>query len=147
LLARLFGYFPWSRFARGEDLPKGVALEWAAWCRNRNYLLDDRTLPLERYRSFSAPMLAYSIEDDNWGTSRAVDEMMRAYANVTRRHLRPSDYGLARLQHMGYFREGSEPMWQEAIDWLNEAAPPAAGDVAPAGDRTSTAGFAQTPGR
>jgi len=123
LLARLFGYFPWSRFARGEDLPKGVALEWAAWCRNRNYLLDDDTLPLDRYRSFIAPMLAYSVEDDDWGTARAVDDMMRAYMNVTRCHLRPSDYGLPRLQHMGYFREGSEAIWQEAIDWLNEAVP------------------------
>lgn len=123
LLARLFGYFPWSRFARGEDLPKGVALEWAAWCRNRNYLLDDQTLPLERYKTFAAPILACSIEDDDWGTSRAVDEMMRAYENVTRRHLRPSDYGLSRLQHMGYFREGSERLWQEAIAWLDEVEP------------------------
>ncbi|HLU06721.1 MAG TPA: alpha/beta fold hydrolase [Woeseiaceae bacterium] len=123
LIARLFGYFPWSRFARGEDLPKNVALEWAAWCRNRNYLLDDPTLPLDRYKSFAAPILAYSIEDDDWGTSRAVDEMMRAYVNVTRRHLRPEDYGLSRLQHMGYFREGSEPLWQEAIEWLDEVVP------------------------
>src|SRR5690606_4399027 len=123
LIARLFGYFPWSRFARGEDLPKNVALEWAAWCRNRNYLLDDPTLPLDRYKSFAAPILAYSIEDDDWGTSRAVDEMMRAYVNVIRRHLRPEDYGLSRLQHMGYFREGSEPLWQEAIEWLDEVVP------------------------
>jgi len=123
LIARLFGYFPWSRFARGEDLPKNVALEWAAWCRNRNYPLDDPTLPLDRYKSFAAPILAYSIEDDDWGTSRAVDEMMRAYVNVTRRHLRPEDYGLSRLQHMGYFREGSEPLWQEAIEWLDEVVP------------------------
>jgi predicted alpha/beta hydrolase len=123
LLAGLFGYFPWSRFARGEDLPKGVALEWARWCRNPNYLLDDRTLPLERYKAFEAPMLAYSIDDDDWGTRRAVDDMMRAYPNVTRRHLRPADYGLARLEHMGFFREESEPLWREAIEWLDEAVP------------------------
>jgi predicted alpha/beta hydrolase len=139
LFARLFGYFPWSRFARGEDLPKGVALEWAAWCRNRNYLLDDPTLPLERYRTFAAPILAYSIEDDDWGTSRAVDEMMRAYLHVTRRHLRPSDYGLPRLQHMGYFREGSERLWQEAIEWLDEVVPPLRrGDTSPLLSGTSS---------
>jgi predicted alpha/beta hydrolase len=127
LLARLFGYFPWSRFARGEDLPKGVALEWARWCRNPNYLLDDDTLPLERYKAFSAPILAYSVDDDDWGTSRAVDDMMRAYLNVTRRHIRPADYGLQRLQHMGFFREGAEPLWQEVIEWLSDAMRPAAG--------------------
>lgn len=66
VLSRLFGYFPWSRFAAGEDLPAGVALEWARWCRNRDYLLGDATLPLERYDDFAAPILAYSIEDDDW---------------------------------------------------------------------------------
>ena len=121
LLSRLFGYFPWSLFAAGEDLPKGVALEWARWCRDRDYLLGDRTLPLERYDAFDAPILAYSIEDDDWGTARAVDDMMRAYSRVTRRHLVPADYGLEKLGHMGFFRKGSEPIWDEMIAWLDVA--------------------------
>jgi predicted alpha/beta hydrolase len=118
LLSRLVGYFPWSWFANGADLPRGVALEWARWCRNPDYLLGDDSLPLERYKQFTAPVLAYSIEDDDWGTRRAVDDMMRAYPNVTRRHIAPADYGLSRLQHMGFFRDGSEPLWREAIEWL-----------------------------
>ena len=118
VLTRLFGYFPWSTFAAGEDLPRGVALEWARWCRNRDYLLGDETLPLERYRAFDAPVLAFSIEDDDWGTPRAVDDMMRAYANVARRHLVPADYGLDKLGHMGFFRKGSEAIWDEVIAWL-----------------------------
>jgi predicted alpha/beta hydrolase len=118
VLTRLFGYFPWSMFAAGEDLPGGVALEWASWCRNRDYLLGDDTLPLERYEKFDAPILAYSIDDDDWGTARAVDDMMRAYRNVTRRHLVPADYGLSRVGHMGFFRRGSEAVWDEAIAWL-----------------------------
>jgi predicted alpha/beta hydrolase len=118
VLTRLFGYFPWSTFAAGEDLPRGVALEWARWCRNRDYLLGDETLPLERYQAFDAPVLAFSIEDDDWGTPRAVDDMMRAYANVARRHLVPADYGLDKLGHMGFFRKGSEAIWDEVIAWL-----------------------------
>ena len=123
LLSNLVGYFPWSWFASGTDLPKGVALEWASWCRNPNYLLDDETLPLENYETFTAPLLAYSIDDDDWGTARAVDDMMRAYSNVTRRHIVPADHGLERLQHMGYFREGSEPIWREAVEWLEKTIP------------------------
>jgi predicted alpha/beta hydrolase len=122
VLTRLFGYFPWSRFAAGEDLPAGVALEWARWCRNRDYLLGDETLPLGRYEAFDAPVLAYSIEDDDWGTPRAVDDMMRAYSNVTRRHLVPANYGLEKLGHMGFFRQGSEQVWDEVVRWL-EAIP------------------------
>ncbi len=123
LLSRLVGYFPWSWFASGADLPKGVALEWARWCRSPNYLLDDTSLPLERFRSFTAPILAYSIDDDVWGTERAVDDMMRAYSNVTRRHLSPNDYGLERLGHMGFFRDGSQPIWQEMLEWLDRSRP------------------------
>jgi predicted alpha/beta hydrolase len=125
VLTRLFGYFPWSRFAAGEDLPRGVALEWARWCRDRDYLLGDDSLPLDRYHGFIAPILAYSIDDDDWGTPRAVDEMMRAYSDVTRRHLVPADYGLEKLGHMGFFRRGSEPIWDEAIAWLEGASSPA----------------------
>jgi hypothetical protein len=29
LQTTLYGYLPWSCFARGEDLPKKAALEWA----------------------------------------------------------------------------------------------------------------------
>jgi predicted alpha/beta hydrolase len=123
LLSRLVGYFPWSWFASGADLPKHVALEWAGWCRQPNYLLDDESLPLERYARFNAPVLAYSIEDDDWGTRRAVDAMMRAYPEVTRRHIAPADYGLPRLEHMGFFRDGSQPIWQQVVEWLDGIVP------------------------
>jgi predicted alpha/beta hydrolase len=123
VLSRLVGYFPWSWFASGADLPKHAALEWADWCRQPNYLLDDESLPLERYARFRSPLLAYSIDDDDWGTRRAVDAMMRAYPNVTRRHIAPADYGLPRLGHMGFFRDGSQPIWREVVEWLDETAP------------------------
>ncbi len=118
LLSHLFGYFPWGKFQAGEDLPKGVALQWSRWCRSRKYLLDDKSLPLERYENFTAPILAYSVDDDKWGTPRAVDEMMSAYPNVERRHLVPADHGLKKIGHMGFFRRGSEKLWEEVYEWL-----------------------------
>lgn len=99
----------------------GHALEWARWCRDRNYLLGDETLPLDRYDALAAPILAYSIEDDDLGTARAVDDMMRAYSSVTRRHLVPTDYGLEKIGHMGFFRSGSEAIWDEMIAWPEDA--------------------------
>lgn len=45
---------------------------------------------------------------------------MRAYPNVTRRHIGPAEYGLERLQHMGFFRDGAQPIWRETIAWLND---------------------------
>ena len=119
LLTAIFGYMPWSVFGAGEDLPKGVAHEWARWCRNPGYVLGDETMPLHRYESFRAPVLAYSIDDDKWGTPRAVDAMMTAYPAVERRHLVPAAFGLQSIGHVGYFRKTSHELWVEGFDWLN----------------------------
>ncbi len=118
LLATLVGYMPWSWFG-GEDLPKTVAVEWAGWCRNKDYILGDKSLPLERYDEFSAPVLAYSIADDNWGTAKSVDMMMRAYPNRTRRHVSPKEAGLKSLGHFGFFRPTAKPLWGDTVNWLN----------------------------
>ena len=118
LLAYGFGYLPWSRFGASEDLPKGVALEWSRWCRDRDYLLGDDSLPLHRYVDFKAPVLAYSIDDDKWGTPAAVDAMMSAYPNVERRHIDPSHHGLQSLGHFGYFRPEARAAWAAGIAWL-----------------------------
>lgn len=119
VLTRLFGYLPW-RFFGGEDLPYHVALDWAAWCRSPGYLRDDQRLPLDRFDAFKAPILAYSIDDDGWGTRRAVQAMMSAYPNVDFRHVVPSEYGLPKLGHMGFFRRGSEALWDETLGWLKQ---------------------------
>jgi predicted alpha/beta hydrolase len=111
---------PWSLLGSGEDLPKNAALEWAAWCRNRKYILGDTTLPLERYQRFTAPVLAYSFGDDKWGTPRSVDKMMRAYPNLERRHVEPADVGLARIGHVGYFKPASLRLWEDTIAWFDE---------------------------
>lgn len=118
-LSTLFGYMPWSLVAAAEDIPKGVAMEWARWGRHPDYLLGDHTLPLERYRKFKAPVLAFSIEDDTWGTARAVDAMMRAYPNVERRHITLAASGMTRIGHFGYFRPESRGLWDEAFAWMD----------------------------
>jgi predicted alpha/beta hydrolase len=123
LLARMLGYMPWSWVGAGEDLPKGVALEWAAWCRDRRYLLGDDTLPLERFRDFSGPVLAYSFDDDKWGTPAAVDAMMQAYPNLERRHVAPRQVGLRRIGHVGYFRPAAAALWEDTIRWFDALAP------------------------
>lgn len=117
-LTHLCGLAPWSRLGLGEDLPKPAALQWAGWLRNRDYLLGDDSLPLERYDSFVAPVLAYSFADDKWGTAGAVDAMMKAYPNVERRHVAPADFGLPSIGHVGFFRPRSKALWDEVITWL-----------------------------
>ena len=125
LLCRLYGYMPWSKFGSAEDLPKGAALEWAQWCRYPDYFLEDPTLPLDRYQAFQTPVLAYSFDDDNWGTAPSVDAMMKVYSSLTRRHIVPAEVGLDSIKHFGFFRPKAKGIWQEAIDWLEAAVPSA----------------------
>ncbi len=120
-LCALYGYLPWSRFARGEDLPKAAALEWASWCRLPDYLFDDPALDARRrFARFTAPILAYSVDDDVWGSAKAVEAMMAGYtaAQVERRHIHPSDAGTGRLGHLGFFLPKAARLWPAMLDWV-----------------------------
>lgn len=116
----VFGYVPWSRFARAEDLPGGAARQMATAIRTPGGFLDDPTLPTDRYAAFQAPVLGYSIDDDAEATKASVDAMMAAYPHVERRHITPADAGLDQIGHFGYFKPSAQPLWAEAISWLKQ---------------------------
>ena len=116
--ATVFGYLPWSRFSSAEDVPAGAALQMAVSMRRPGGILDDPTLPVQRYADFQAPVLAYSISDDTEATRPSVDALMSVYPHVERRHIDPADAGLDRLGHFGYFKRPARGLWPEAISWL-----------------------------
>lgn len=121
VLSHAIGYFPWSRLLPGGDFPKGVALEWASWCRSPDYLFGDPTLDsLRNFRKFTAPILAYSYGDDVWGSQRSVDAMMARYseAHVERRHRTPQDLGGQRIGHLGFFLPTGCALWREVDEWI-----------------------------
>jgi predicted alpha/beta hydrolase len=119
-VTRLLGYFPSSRFGFGEDLPKGVAIEWASWCRNPTYLVG--ALRVENtYARFSAPLRAYAFSDDPFGPLGAVKKLLELYPGSPAevRHLKPADLGVTRIGHFGFFREQfRDSLWREASEWL-----------------------------
>jgi predicted alpha/beta hydrolase len=124
MLTWICGYLPMKRLGRGEDMPKGVALEWASWCLNRRYMFGDHSLcSLENIRSFKGPIFAYSIEGDAWAPSHAVDQLMRFYAGaqITRRHVRLSEVGAPSIGHFGFFRTMfRSTLWRETAEWLRQ---------------------------
>jgi predicted alpha/beta hydrolase len=116
----VLGYLPWSWFSSAEDLPAGAVRQMAAAMRSPGGFLDDPTLPTERYATFRAPVLAYSVDDDPEATRSSVDSMMAAYPDVERRHLTPTDAGQDQVGHFGYFKASAQPLWAEAISWLKQ---------------------------
>jgi predicted alpha/beta hydrolase len=124
-LTRLLGYFPGKRLGLGEDLPAGVALEWARWCRQRHYLMDDLGPELPSYfESLKAPILAYKISDDSYAPDGAVDALLDYYraAPVKVRSVSPGDCGVKGIGHFGLFREPlKETLWAEIAAWVATA--------------------------
>jgi predicted alpha/beta hydrolase len=115
-------YFPARRLGLGEDLPGGVILEWARWCRNPNYIVDDAGKPKrEHFETFKAPILYYSFADDIYAPQAAVEHLMSFYTSAAKsgRHILPSELGLRSIGHFGFFREKMKPLlWAEASAWL-----------------------------
>ncbi|MBN1207782.1 MAG: alpha/beta fold hydrolase [Myxococcaceae bacterium] len=122
----LLGYFPSKRLGLGEDLPGGVAREWARWCRNPAYISDERGVPLRpHFDDFSGPLRAYSFSDDSSATRAAVDALTGFYrsARKERRHLTPAELGVDSIGHFRWLKEHFRPtLWEEMASWLRQHA-------------------------
>ena len=118
-----WGYFPGWVMGNAEDLPRGVMLEWARWCRSDDFLFDDPTLSSkENFKNFSAPLRAIQIEDDVWGTRQAVGHITDRFINADGVHIKsiaPQEIDAAHIGHMGFFRERfRDNLWRDASNWL-----------------------------
>lgn len=109
----------------GDGLPRGVAAEWARWCRHRDYLFrDDTAARRARAAKLAFPFLSYSFSDDTFGPKEAADWLAAQYPNtkVERRHLRPAEVGAKRVGHMGFFRrKQGGALWEPTAEWLEHA--------------------------
>lgn len=138
LLATLLGHVPAKRLGWMEDTPKGVALDWARMAPRfedsvrRGVRTADglpQALELARnFRTIGAPILAFGVEDDPYGTEAALDRLLRYYSASRRSHLRlsPRDVGLDAIGHFAFFHERfRDVLWPYALEWLRSAALPA----------------------
>ena len=63
---------------------------------------------------------ALSFTDDSFAPRTAVEALHREYraATVEHRHVAPSDCGVPRIGHFGFFKPGVPALWKEVADWL-----------------------------
>ena len=138
-LTRLVGYFPGRRLHLLEDLPRGVALEWAArrhpefwWNARRPDGSPDRERiddVLGRFRSIRASVLALRFEDDPFATAAATERVLGLYSGcrAEQRLVTRADVGGRKIGHFGFFRSRfRESLWPLVLRWLEQqsAAPP-----------------------
>lgn len=114
------GYLP-GRAGLGVDLPGGVALEWARWCRHPEYLVGHVDGAAERFARWDRPTLLYSFTDDPFAPRRAVEALVArlAGAPLDHRRIAPRDLGADELGHFGFFRPRAARLWPDAARFLD----------------------------
>lgn len=119
-VTRAVGYLP-GALGVGEDLPPGVALEWARWCRTPGYLVaDGGEVRKAAYARLTAPLLAFGFDDDPYAPPEAIDALLGFYPNA-RRQRRQVSRAEAKVGHFGFFRDRFRAtLWEEAERFLAE---------------------------
>lgn len=116
-----YGYFPGSLLRQGENLPAGVALEWARWCRHPRYLVGALGQEAQAAR-FTAPLRLIDIDDDGvYAPPAAARGLLDLYPNAQTDLVlvTPREAGAERIGHFGFFRERfRDSLWRGAVDWL-----------------------------
>jgi predicted alpha/beta hydrolase len=118
-MSRLCGYVPARVFGQGEDLPAGVAREWASWCRHPGYIVGALGAQAA-YARFAAPIRAYAVADDGYAPPAAVEAFLQFYPNAPRKveKVAPEQLG-GPIGHFGFFRERfKDSLWKQAADWM-----------------------------
>lgn len=130
ILTRAVGYFPGRKLHLLEDLPAGVALEWANRRRPEfwwNVTLPDGTPDLGRiesvmgrFQAIHAPTLAVRFTDDKFATEPATLRILALYPNcpATQMVLGPPDVGGQKIGHFGFFRSRfQDTLWPRLLEW------------------------------
>jgi predicted alpha/beta hydrolase len=115
-LTASFGYLP-GQAGLGEDLPRGVAEEWARWCASPEYLMSFYPEARQRFARFDKPVLLYSFSDDEMAPARAVSALLARFehAQVEHHDISPAAFGGQPIGHFGFFKQRFErTLWLEA---------------------------------
>jgi predicted alpha/beta hydrolase len=123
LLNAVFGYVP-GRAGLQQDLPAGVAAQWARWCTHRDYLASEHLDAPARFERFDRPMLVYSFTDDAIAPAGAVQALLAALPSARIHHERidPVAHGGDPIGHFGFFRgRFAATLWPQAVDFLLDA--------------------------
>lgn len=131
LVTRAVGYFPGRRLGLPEDLPRGVALEWAARRRpdfRWNLLLPDGTPDAarhaalqQRFAAFRGSALSIRVADDAFSTASGEARIEALFSGVRFEHavFEPAACSGRAIGHFGFFRsKAREALWPRVREWI-----------------------------
>jgi predicted alpha/beta hydrolase len=116
LVTRIVGYFPAATFNLGDDIPYGVAMQWAAR-RDPNFqpeaTANDSSRArsmIARYPNVTGPAFVMGFDDDAFATRDGIRRLLSVFPNLRAEVniVSPASVGLRKIGHFGFFRKESE---------------------------------------
>ncbi|OUY08882.1 alpha/beta hydrolase family protein [Acinetobacter populi] len=117
ILSHTIGFFPSKKLGLGENLPKGVALQWASWGRNPDYMGD-----YSGHKKMKQRILSFFFTDDSFAPKQAVEALHQHYSQclIHYREISPQDLGVNTIGHFGFFKKDeAQKLWVEVIEFFN----------------------------
>lgn len=113
----IYGYANAKKIRQGENLPKGVAIQWRNWCINPNYFDDhfqksNTSLFFDKLR---IPLKSIQIKDDPIANEITSDKILKYYkiANIEIEKISPEQLGVKKIGHTGFFsRQFKDTLWK-----------------------------------
>ncbi len=111
----LAGYLPGRIVLLGADLPAGVYWQWRRWATSRSFYLTDvgKSLPEPHFSTPRSDLHIIGLEDDVIAPPVSVRRYADAFSagRVRQTILRPAEFGLESLGHIGIMAERSASAW------------------------------------
>jgi predicted alpha/beta hydrolase len=132
VLTHACGYFPAKLLRLGEDIPAGIALQWAA--RRSPDFRPEATATdapraralIARYARVSGDVLVLQFTDDAFATEVGTRRLLAVFPGLRPHHCRiaPTEVGLEEIGHFGFFRRQAEMiLWPHVVAFLRGGVP------------------------
>ncbi len=114
----IYGYANAKKLRQGEDLPKGVALQWRNWCINPDYFEENFKKSNLRlfYDKIRIPLKSIQITDDPIANEITANKILKYYENakIDIEKISPEQHGVKKIGHTGFFsRQFKDSLWKK----------------------------------
>jgi len=125
VLSRVLGFLPGALFG-GEALPEKVALEWARWCKNSQFICNEQGQAVRPYfaKIITKMQFVHLQDDHDFAPLKAVKQLHDFFLNADKSivSIHPAEYGQTQVGHFGYFnKRNKDGLWSHATQWLEQA--------------------------
>jgi predicted alpha/beta hydrolase len=122
---KLFGYVNAMKIKQGENLPKGVALEWRKWCTNPDYFEPEfgKTLNPIFFDQITTPIKSMQIQDDPLANKTTANKLLKYFKNakIEVEEINPKNYGVEKIGHTGFFsRKFKKSLWTKVMHEMHD---------------------------